>query len=93
VPIVIAANNADLTGGATTEEIAELCRANGNLQFFETSALNGMNVDDAFECICRIAVERVQAPEAGLTTLGANIEPAATDAPGQPPPAGGGICC
>jgi small GTP-binding protein len=95
VPIVIAANKADLDGGVSTEEIADFCRENGELQFFETSALNGMNVDDAFEVLCRAAIAKnVSAGEIEILPQPVEIAPPKNTAQEAPPAnQGGGPCC
>jgi small GTP-binding protein len=56
VPIVIAANKTDLTPEVRSEEIAELCKSYNGIQYFETSALNGSNVDSVFEELCRLVI-------------------------------------
>jgi Ras-related protein Rab-11A len=57
VPVVIAANKADLAPVISRDEMADFCSENGDIQYFETSALNGMGVDAAFETLCRLALE------------------------------------
>jgi small GTP-binding protein len=54
-PVILVGNKSDLAPVVPTLLIAEFCAENGNIQYFETSALNGQNVDDAFQALCELA--------------------------------------
>ncbi|KAG6411217.1 hypothetical protein SASPL_129295 [Salvia splendens] len=58
-PFIVLGNKIDVAGGnlrAVSEKDAKAwCDSNGSIPYFETSARNGMNVDDAFKCIAKSA--------------------------------------
>jgi small GTP-binding protein len=64
VAVVVFANKSDLDGGVATHEIDAFCRAHGRIPFFETSALSGQHVDDAFTAVLAAAVRERPEPEA-----------------------------
>lgn len=60
-PFVLIGNKIDVDGGSSRmviENIArEWCDSRGNIPYFETSAKEDYNVDDAFLCIAKTALE------------------------------------
>ncbi|XP_042001373.1 ras-related protein Rab7-like [Salvia splendens] len=73
-PFIVLGNKIDVAGGnlrAVSEKDAKAwCDSNGSIPYFETSARNGMNVDDAFKCIAKSAFkydpgqEKLELPDA-----------------------------
>jgi Ras-related protein Rab-7A len=41
----------------TEKKAREWCASRGNIPYFETSAKEGYNVDDAFLCVAKVASE------------------------------------
>jgi small GTP-binding protein len=94
LPIVIAANKADLEGEVSIEEISAFCNDNRKISFFETSALNGMNVDAACEELCRAVVAKSQATSViDMIPPSVDLKPAEAPAEGGSPAPQGGGCC
>ncbi|XP_057971163.1 ras-related protein Rab7-like isoform X2 [Malania oleifera] len=60
-PFVLLGNKVDIDGGnsrAVPEKRAkEWCESRGNVPYFETSAKEGYNVDDAFLCVAKAALD------------------------------------
>ncbi|KAL1831347.1 hypothetical protein DCAR_0101311 [Daucus carota subsp. sativus] len=59
-PFVLLGNKVDVDGGnsrAVSEKVArDWCASRGNIPYFETSAKEGYNVDDAFLCVAQTAL-------------------------------------
>ncbi|KAM7523649.1 hypothetical protein LguiA_013551 [Lonicera macranthoides] len=60
-PFVLLGNKVDVDGGNSrrvSEKIAsDWCASRGNIPYFETSAKEDYNIEDAFFCIAKIALE------------------------------------
>ncbi|KAL8160618.1 hypothetical protein V2J09_002155, partial [Rumex salicifolius] len=60
-PFVVIGNKIDIEGGgsrAVTEKKAQAwCASKGNIPYFETSAKDGVNVEEAFQCIAKNALK------------------------------------
>ncbi|CAJ1937971.1 unnamed protein product [Sphenostylis stenocarpa] len=60
-PFVLLGNKVDVDGGnsrrVTEKKARDWCASRGNIPYFETSAKEGYNVDDAFLCVAKIALE------------------------------------
>ena len=61
-PFVILGNKCDKEGERKVPEskIKQYCAAKGNIQYFETSAKENINVEKAFEEVARLALKREQ---------------------------------
>lgn len=60
-PFVLIGNKIDLENRAVTSKRAQAwCQANGNMPYFETSAKEAINVDQAFQTIARNALAQEQ---------------------------------
>ncbi|CAA7052436.1 unnamed protein product [Microthlaspi erraticum] len=61
-PFVVLGNKVDMDGGSSRvvseKEAAEWCASNGNIPYFETSAKEDYNVDEAFFTIAKIVVAK-----------------------------------
>lgn len=56
-PFVLIGNKIDLENRAVTTKRAQAwCQANGNIPYFETSAKEAINVDQAFQTVARNAL-------------------------------------
>lgn len=61
-PFVVLGNKVDVTDRARevqTRRAQEWCAAQGNLPLFETSALDDINVESAFEVVARKSLARL----------------------------------
>lgn len=60
-PFVLLGNKIDLDGGSSrvvSEKKAKAwCMSKGNIPYFETSAKDGTNVEEAFQCIAKNAIQ------------------------------------
>jgi small GTP-binding protein len=74
VPIVIAANKADLPSQVSDDDISQII---GDLTYFQTSAENGSYVDDAFAALVDAAVTNRRRSSAALEVQEIPEEPAA----------------
>ncbi|XP_062148550.1 ras-related protein Rab7 isoform X2 [Alnus glutinosa] len=63
-PFVLLGNKIDKDGGnsrvVSEKQAKEWCAARGNMAYFETSAKEGYNVDEAFLCVARTALANEQ---------------------------------
>jgi len=60
-PFVLIGNKIDLENRAVTTKRAQAwCQANANIPYFETSAKEAINVDQAFQTIARMALQQEQ---------------------------------
>jgi len=58
-PFVLLGNKIDLENRAVTQKRAQAwCQANGNIPYFETSAKEAINVDQAFQTIAKNALQQ-----------------------------------
>jgi len=63
-PFVLIGNKIDLENRAVTQKRAQAwCQANGSIPYFETSAKEAINVDQAFQMIARNALQQEQSVE------------------------------
>jgi len=63
-PFVLIGNKIDLENRAITQKRAQgWCQANGNIPYFETSAKEAINVDQAFQTIAKNALQQEQSLE------------------------------
>ncbi|KAH1135112.1 hypothetical protein GLYMA_05G184600v4 [Glycine max] len=60
-PFVLLGNKVDVDGGnsrrVTEKKARDWCASRGNIPYFETSAKEGYNVEEAFLCVAKIALE------------------------------------
>ncbi|XP_061344192.1 ras-related protein Rab7 isoform X3 [Gastrolobium bilobum] len=60
-PFVLLGNKVDVAGGksrrVTEKKAREWCDSRGNIPYFETSAKEGYNVEEAFLCVAKIALQ------------------------------------
>ncbi|KAL5175717.1 Ras-related protein Rab7 [Glycine soja] len=60
-PFVLLGNKVDVDGGnsrrVTEKKARDWCASRGNIPYFETSAKEGYNVEEAFSCVAKIALE------------------------------------
>ncbi|KAL6620595.1 hypothetical protein ACP70R_035734 [Stipagrostis hirtigluma subsp. patula] len=61
-PFILVGNKIDLDGGSrrmvSEKKAKEWCASKGNIPYFETSAKEDYNVDTAFLCVAKLALER-----------------------------------
>jgi len=63
-PFVLLGNKIDLENRAVTQKRAQAwCQTNGNIPFYETSAKEAINVDQAFQTIAKNALQQEQTLE------------------------------
>jgi len=63
-PFVLIGNKIDLDNRAVTQKRAQAwCQGNGNIPYFETSAKEAINVDQAFQTIAKNALQQEQSIE------------------------------
>ncbi|CAL9010093.1 unnamed protein product [Prunus brigantina] len=72
-PFVVLGNKIDVDGGnsrVVSEKKAKAwCASKGNIPYFETSAKEGFNVDDAFQCIAKNALKNEPEEEISKWTI------------------------
>ncbi|GAU19702.1 hypothetical protein TSUD_78270 [Trifolium subterraneum] len=72
-PFVLLGNKVDIDGGnsrrVTEKKAREWCASRGNIPYFETSAKEGYNVDDAFLCVAKVASENEHDLDISTTVL------------------------
>jgi Ras-related protein Rab-7A len=79
-PFVVMGNKCDKQDRQVSQEEAQnWCKENGNIPYFETSAIANMNVDDAFFSIIKKAVDAqdsnaIEMPDSIGVVGGANIQ-------------------
>ncbi|KAJ8450457.1 hypothetical protein Cgig2_002142 [Carnegiea gigantea] len=60
-PFVVLGNKIDMDGGnsrvVSAKKAKAWCASKGNIPYFETSAKDGTNVEEAFQCIAKIAIK------------------------------------
>lgn len=60
-PFVVLGNKIDVDGGnsrvVSAKKAKAWCASKGNIPYFETSAKDGTNVEDAFQCIAKNAIK------------------------------------
>uniref|UniRef100_A0A7C9DF08 Uncharacterized protein n=1 Tax=Opuntia streptacantha TaxID=393608 RepID=A0A7C9DF08_OPUST len=60
-PFVVLGNKIDMDGGnsrvVSAKKAKAWCASKGNIPYFETSAKAGTNVEEAFQCIAKIAIK------------------------------------
>lgn len=60
-PFVVLGNKVDLENRAVTNKRASAwCQAKGNIPYFETSAKDSINVEQAFQTVAKKALQRVR---------------------------------
>ncbi|KAJ8492423.1 hypothetical protein OPV22_014144 [Ensete ventricosum] len=61
-PFILLGNKVDIDGAnfrvVSEKKAKEWCASRGNIPYFETSAKEGYNVDDAFLCVAQLALQR-----------------------------------
>lgn len=66
-PFVVIGNKIDVDGGnsrVVSEKTARAwCASKGNIPYFETSAKEGTNVEEAFLCVAKLALKRGEEEE------------------------------
>ncbi|XP_071740964.1 ras-related protein Rab7-like [Rutidosis leptorrhynchoides] len=66
-PFILIGNKIDIDGGnsrvVSEKQAIEWCSSKGNIPYYETSAKEDLNVDDAFLCIARSAMANEQEQE------------------------------
>jgi Ras-related protein Rab-7A len=87
-PFVLIGNKIDLENRAVTQKRAQAwCQANGNIPYFETSAKEAINVDQAFQTIAKNALAQEQSLDED------NIIPNTVTLPDNNPKQEKGGCC
>jgi len=86
-PFVLIGNKIDLENRTVTQKRAQAwCQANGNIPYFETSAKEAINVDQAFQTIAKNALQQEQSLEddipIGTVTLPTDTSSKPTDKSG-----------
>lgn len=60
-PFVLLGNKVDIDSGnsrrVTEKKARDRCASRGNIPYFETSAKEGYNIEEAFSCVAKIALE------------------------------------
>jgi small GTP-binding protein len=82
IPIVLIGNKADLEQKVPLEDGEQLA-AHNNAKFFQTSAKDGSNIDDAFSVLATLAATAMEGKGDGSGTGGLEIATKSTESKGK----------